>query len=141
MNKAANEKWFRDALEDVKRAQRHAKDAADALRAEYARRLLSDAFPAHATAVFARNWDEEEPGLIQLLSDDDAVPDLYVRAESSARPELTDRQRAAIIRSEASIAEIGPDDDILRLLEGGQEDHGDWVEFDLTLAQPDGDDE
>lgn len=110
-----------------------AKHLADSLRAEYARQLLHEHFPGHTLAVFARNWDEDNPALIQLLSANDAYPDLDLMKPAPDFDDLPQDKRAAVIEAEAKIVAIGADDDILEHLDPGAEEHQDWTEFVLYL--------
>jgi hypothetical protein len=112
-----------------------AKTTADAARAEHAKALLSDAFPQHTLAVFTRNWDQDEPHLLQLISGAEGVDDLQVWEE---RDRLSPEQLHAVNQAEIAIVLIGADDDILEHLDRSDEFHEDWVEFDLPLAAREG---
>lgn len=119
--------------EHAVRVAAEAKHLADSLRAEYARQLLHEHFPNHALAVFARNWDEDQPSLIQLLSANDAASDLDLMKPAPDFEDLPQEKRAAVIDAEAKIIAIGSDDEILEYLDPGAEEHQDWTEFVLYL--------
>jgi hypothetical protein len=109
-----------------------AEQEADALRVAHAGALLAEAFPQHTLAVFARNWDEDEPHLLQLLTSVDGVEAIEVADE---RESMTTAQKRALKDAEWAIVLIGSDDHIVRHLEVSEEDHVDWVEFDLALPR------
>lgn len=109
-----------------------AKHLADALRAEYARLLLVEAFPGYALAVFARNWEEAEPKLLQILSDRRDLTDVDLSLSSPAALPA-DQQRAAY-EAQLQIRLIGDDDAILEHLDPGETEHEGWEEFVLYLA-------
>lgn len=110
----------------------NAKHLADQLRTHYAKALLKEAFPDHTLAVFARNWDEDQPSLLQLLSDRADVDDIDLSHDEDGH--LSRSQKSALAAAEHQIRLIGPDDDLLDHLESGQEDHSDWFEFQLSLS-------
>lgn len=112
-----------------------AKNKADAARAEYAAALLGETFPQHTLAVFTRNWDQDEPHLLQLISGAEGVEDLEVWEE---RDQLSPEQLHAVNQAEIAIVLIGSDDDILEHLDPSDEYHNDWVEFDLPLNVTEG---
>lgn len=124
------------ALQIAEIALEEAQRAADALRVAHARRLLSDAFPRHAVAVFVRNWDEDRPRLVQLLSAEEGVADIDLTEDPSAP--LPRGTSEAFGEAERAVRRIGDDDRLLAQvgLYGAdfEHEHDGWVEFDLPLA-------
>lgn len=109
-----------------------AKRPADLLRVMHAKAVLRRAFPQHAVAVFAREWDQDEPLLIQLISTEDDVDDVDLEDDAVADA-LTDVQRRATLVADRAIRLIGNDDEVWRYLDAPDEEHEDWYEFDLSL--------
>lgn len=122
--------------ESAERVAGEAKHLADSLRAEYARLLIAEAFPEHTLAIFARNWDEEKPMLIQLLAGQTDIADLDLQ-EDPELDSIAPEKRKLLIEAERAIQVIGSDDDILRHLSPGETEHGDWTEFQLVLHPED----
>lgn len=125
-----------------------AKAQADTLRAAHARAVLMHAFPHYSLAVYQRIWDQDRPRLLRLLADADApsgvedldVPALFAaelgpnRAEQGL-PVLSTEELQALDRAESAIAAIGSDDDVLEVLDAGEQEHEDWFEFTLALGE------
>lgn len=109
----------------------NAKHLADSLRAEYARLLLAEAFPGYALAVFARDWEEDEPKLLQLLSDRRDLDDIDLTLSNPAA--LPEEQRRAAYEAQLQIRLIGSDEEILEHLDPGETEHEGWEEFVLYL--------
>lgn len=118
----------------AEKALERAKHRADTLRTKHAAALLRETFPRHEVAIFARNWDEDEPSLMQLLTTAESVGDID-RSKGDGRLDLTREQWSAINQAENAIILIGPDDDILDHLDPSNEEHDGWVEFRLPLTQ------
>lgn len=129
-NDAEQLKAARDIAEE---ALAEAKRAADVLRTAYARALLTQAFPSHSLAVFARSRDEDEAKLIQLVSSTEGVDDLEL-TEEAVYDALSPEQKHAFNEADSAIALIGDDDDLWGHLEAPDEEHDDWYEFDLYLG-------
>ena len=108
-----------------------AKHLADQLRTHYAKALLKESFPDHTLAIFIRNWDEDRPSLLQLLSHGAGVDDIDLTDDEDAH--LSSEQDKALAAAEHQIRLIGSDDDLLNHLDPSDEDHGDWFEFQLPL--------
>lgn len=108
-----------------------AKHLADTLRAEYARLLLAEAFPGYTLAIFSRNWDEDEPKLLQILSDHRDLDDIDLSLSSPAA--LPADQQSAAYAAQLQIRLIGSDDEILEHLDPGETEHEGWEEFVLYL--------
>lgn len=131
-----------DAKERLARGQVDPMSFADSLKsvhnavlAAHAHALLSEAFPRHSTAIFVRNWDEDSPHLLQLLSGDAAVPD-YDTTEQDGRPDwISPEQWSALVEAERAIAYLGTDEEVHEHLEPGEDpdSHPDWVEFQMAL--------
>ncbi|MCI4659694.1 hypothetical protein [Cryobacterium zhongshanensis] len=111
-----------------------AKRPADLLRVMHAKAVLRQAFPQHAVAVFARYWDQDEPRLIQLISAEDDVEDVELQDDDVATALTGDQKRAASVADRA-IRLLGSDDEVWNYLDAPDEEHEDWYEFDLTLAE------
>lgn len=122
--------------ESAERVAGEAKHLADSLRAEYARLLIAEAFPGHTLAIFARNWDEEKPVLIQLLTNQPQSTDLDLQ-EDPELESIAPEKRKLLIEAERAIQIIGSDDDILQHLSQGETEHADWTEFQLVLRPED----
>lgn len=120
---------MRDRAEDV---ATRAKTMADTLRVAYARELLREAFPGYTLAVFARDWNEDQPLLLQILSDQPDQVDIDLSLSSPAF--LPDDQRLAAYEAQLQIAKIGSDEEILEHLDPGEIEHEGWEEFMLSLA-------
>lgn len=124
------------ALQIAEIALDEAERAADVLRVAHARRLLSDAFPHHSVAVFVRNWDEDRPRLVQLLSSEEGVEDVDLTDNPSAP--LPKGTSEAFGEAERAIRRIADDERLLAQvsLYGAdfEHEHDGWVEFDLPLA-------
>lgn len=91
---------------------------------------LRDAFPGSSVAIFARNWDEDRPRLIQVLGETDY--DLDEDGEKLSR-----EQMKACATADMAIQAMGDDDNVLNYLDGSEEEHDDWFEFQLPLnAEP-----
>ena len=108
---------------------------ADAVRVQYARALLADAFPDHKIAVFAREWDEDSVRLIRILSHSTTI----ATSGAGSRPDpgaasLDGRQKAAWLQAERAIADIGSDEALYQYLKPGETRHQDWYEFRLVLC-------
>ncbi len=121
---------MKDMAEDV---AARAKRSADTLRTEYARQLLRGAFPGHSLAVFARQWDQHEPTLVQLLSSRVDSADLDLAGDAGDFSALTPTAKRAITQAERQIVRIGSDEDILEHLLAGDAEHDGWYEFNLPL--------
>ena len=124
------------ALQIAEIALEEAERAADVLRVAHAHRLLSDAFPRHAVAVFVRNWDEDRPRLVQLLSAEEGVADVDLTEDPSAP--LPKGTSEAFGEAERVIQRIGDDDRLLAQvsLYGAdfEHEHDGWIEFDIPLG-------
>lgn len=121
------------SLEEAERALSRVQAAVDSMRAAEARRLLSLAFPRHSTAVFVRDWDEDRPRLVQLLSTEDGVDDVDLTADPEAQLPKGSWKAERLVRmiaaggDEAVWAQTGFDGEYITTHDG-------WVEFDLTLG-------
>ena len=105
----------------------------DQALAEHAHQLMAGAFPDHEVVIFARNWDEDAPHLLQVLTSRADIEEYDGSIEKSRPTWMTRQQWAALIEAERSIAHIGSDDEILQHLDPGETEHEDWTEFQLNL--------
>jgi hypothetical protein len=114
--------------------EREAKRLADNRRAEYAAALLADAFPGAITAVFARNWDEDAPRLIQILGTTHREIDTKISPAADASEQIRAQYNASV-KAENVVADIGSDEAILSQswFNDGDEEHDGWNEFNLGL--------
>ena len=125
------------SLEEAERALSRVQSAVDSMRAAEARRLLSLAFPRHSTAVFVRDWDEDRPRLVQLLSTEDGVDDVDLTADPEAR--LPEGSSGAFWKAEHFVCMIAAGGDEAVWAQPGFDGeyittHDGWVEFDLALG-------
>lgn len=100
--------------------------------ADHARTLLKEAFPQYQTAVFVRYWDERSPSLLHLLSKTEPQLDYYDDAQRQALDKL---RQEALRTAERCIVYLGTDEEVSDLLPAENE-HEDYVEFDLDLDAP-----
>lgn len=112
---------------------------ANKMRTRHARAVLVEAFPQHSLAVFTRNWDQDEPRLIQLLAPADAdtsVLDLDLTDDEVVHA-LTSGQQSAINTADMAIRLIGDranDEELWNHLEAPDEEREDWYEFQLDIT-------
>ncbi|ROR76049.1 hypothetical protein SAMN06295974_3804 [Plantibacter flavus] len=113
-------------------AFRTAKAHADELRIEHTRLVLGAAFPRHTVAIFARQWDEDQACLVQLLTDQPGVTDIDLMNDPTDGILLSEQRRAIALADQAVIL-VGSDEDLWRLIGTPEVDHSDWSEFPLEL--------
>lgn len=109
------------------------------LRTRHAHTVLAEVFPHHSLAVFTRNWDQDEPHLIQLLAPADAhesILDLDLTDDEVVQT-LTIEQQRAINTADMAIRLIGDranDEELWNYLDAPDEVREDWYEFQLDLT-------
>lgn len=109
------------------------------LRARHAHAVLVKAFPHHSLAVFTRNWDQDEPRLIQLLAPADAdaaIQDIDVTDDELVQSLPIEQQRAINIADMAIrlIGDRSNDEELWNHLDAPDEEREDWYEFQLDLT-------
>lgn len=115
------------ARKDAEAALATAKATADQLRVHHARIALHEAFPEQTLAIFARNANETDTYVIQLLSENTMID---LRGDDAY---LTREQHQALELANIAIGEVGDDDELLKHLDAPDTEHDDWYEFHLTL--------
>lgn len=122
---------YEDAQETADRAQ----FIADDIGLQRAAALLAQAYPDGTLAVFSREWDQDEPMLIQIIcqTEDDILVDKQTFLGHTDPLALF--RRHAVIMAENAMAQIKSDETRYEhiLVEPGSELHAGWIEFDLDL--------
>jgi hypothetical protein len=107
------------------------KAQADVMRILHAKKVLQSAFPQHENAMFARNWDQDEPSLVSLLSEDPRVDDIKIGDDLT---DLLDEQKKAVIAAESAVILIGNDDDIWVYAYGADDESDEEHAYAFNMA-------